>query len=701
MPIPAFSPIDTPTDLAGDVDWRGFRSRPPAETLPPGIGRYSENVRCERETVRTRAGLTAVATDLVLANPPAVLDFDLPTQIAVSSMTRAGATVTVNTATAHNFTTGFIVGIAGADQTDYNGDWSVTVTGASAFTFSIGAATPATPATGTIVAAKGLRLFEVYTDSVRAACVYTDNDNTEHHLLAAGRSAFVCTQGTSSTELAYPAGEIIDPGAPAQLVPYLGYVYLFRGRSAGPELAIASITRAGATVTVTTTPAHNLATNDWVRLPNAAEEDYRGVWQVTVTSGTVFTYNIGAAVPVSPSSAPGLCYKVRPVLRWDRNLANAFVVETSGGAPEAGHIRMPPADWALPYNDQLWLPYTRQQMIRSDFNVAGVYDLGALLRFKEGSADWVVAAYAGPLTDEPGTIGPRLLVFMRKSRFLLYLNATTLATDAKKELPGAIGCTARQTVQTCGNYVAWLSDQGVQLANLDRELAMLTTTKPLSQEIQDLISRINWTYAGNAVAAYHNNRYHLAVPLDSATTNSAVLVFNFLNTGPDAPWGEWESIDLFPGDFDITALQVANYSGRQQLHAVSANGFVYALETGEVDQYGAPGLTLGSYQIAGVFLGRRMTFGTLETKRFIAARIDVNLGAAAQVIAKFTTLNPDRERTLKDLTATGAEDVTIAKRIGMRGISGALDLYLPAGRPTIKAVTVEAAGGKANTRTRE
>jgi hypothetical protein len=696
-----FSPLDTPSDTAGDTDWRGFRSRPPAEILPPGIGRFAQNVRCDRSKLQPRAGAAVVATDLVLVNPPAVLDFDLPTEIAISSMTRVGATVTVETATPHLLTTADIAGIEGADQPDYNGDWTVTVTDGTHFTFNIGAATPATPATGTIVCAKGLRLFELYADRVRAACVYTDDDNTEHHLLAAGRSAFVCTQGQSSAEIAYPAGEIIDTDAPADLVPFLDVVLLFRGRSAGPELEIDTITFSTPTVTVTTVEDHELATGDWVRVPSAAEEDYRGVWQITVTGAKTFTYELAAGSPTSPSASPGICYKVRPVLQWDRDIANDFVPVTTGGAPEVGHIRMPPADWALPYNDQLWLPYTRQQMVRSDFNAADVFDLGALLRFKEGSADWLIAAYAGPLTDEPGTIGPRLLVFMRKCRFLLYLNPTTLATDAKKELPGAIGCTARRSVQTCGDFVAWLSDQGVQLANLGRELALLTATKPLSADIHDQIDRINWAYAGNAVAAYHNNRYFLAVPLDDSTTNNAVLVFNFLNTGPDSQWGEWESLDIYPGDFDITALQVAEYSGRQQLHAVSANGFVYALEIGEIDQYGGPGGVLGEYDIEGIYLGRRLQFNTLETKRFMIARIDVDLEATAQVIAKFTTLNPDVTRVLKDYTADAPEDVTISKRISMKGVSGAVDLYLPVGRPTVKAVTVEAAGGKSNTHDKE
>lgn len=68
---------------------------------------------------------------------------------SVTSMTRSGSTVTV-TSTNHGLRTEDFVEIIGANETDYNGDWQVTVTGADTFTFDIGGLTPGTPATGTI-----------------------------------------------------------------------------------------------------------------------------------------------------------------------------------------------------------------------------------------------------------------------------------------------------------------------------------------------------------------------------------------------------------------------------------------------------------------------------------------------------------------------------------------------------------------------
>lgn len=79
--------------------------------------------------------------------------------VAVSSMTRSGSVVTVTTSSPHGFyyagqsttETASVVRISGAAETAYNGDWKVaSVVSTTVFTFNIGAATPATPATGSI-----------------------------------------------------------------------------------------------------------------------------------------------------------------------------------------------------------------------------------------------------------------------------------------------------------------------------------------------------------------------------------------------------------------------------------------------------------------------------------------------------------------------------------------------------------------------
>lgn len=83
--------------------------------------------------------------------------------VAVSSLTRSGSVVTVTTSAPHGFSmlgstsggasVGPVAQISGANEADYNGRWRVTgVISTTVFTFNIGAATPASPATGSITA---------------------------------------------------------------------------------------------------------------------------------------------------------------------------------------------------------------------------------------------------------------------------------------------------------------------------------------------------------------------------------------------------------------------------------------------------------------------------------------------------------------------------------------------------------------------
>ncbi|HWP59544.1 MAG TPA: hypothetical protein VNL14_16750 [Candidatus Acidoferrales bacterium] len=68
----------------------------------------------------------------------------------ITSITRSGTTATVTAAVAHNLATGDSVVIVGADLAAYNGQKTITVTGANTFTYGAVSGNPATPATGSI-----------------------------------------------------------------------------------------------------------------------------------------------------------------------------------------------------------------------------------------------------------------------------------------------------------------------------------------------------------------------------------------------------------------------------------------------------------------------------------------------------------------------------------------------------------------------
>jgi hypothetical protein len=74
---------------------------------------------------------------------------------SVSSITRSGSVATVTTAAAHGYASDQSVAISGAVETQYNGTFTITVTGTDTFTYAV-TGTPTTPATGTILAKRGV-----------------------------------------------------------------------------------------------------------------------------------------------------------------------------------------------------------------------------------------------------------------------------------------------------------------------------------------------------------------------------------------------------------------------------------------------------------------------------------------------------------------------------------------------------------------
>lgn len=117
-------------------------------------------------TINGVTGSLITALDAILVNGYG--------QVNVSSITRSGTTATVTTATAHGFSTGDVALITGAAETEYNGEFVVTVTGGTSFTYDV-AGSPATPATGTITSKRAPAGF-TKTFSGTNKAVYRSND---------------------------------------------------------------------------------------------------------------------------------------------------------------------------------------------------------------------------------------------------------------------------------------------------------------------------------------------------------------------------------------------------------------------------------------------------------------------------------------------------------------------------------------------
>jgi len=121
------------------------------------------------------------------------------------TLTRSGTTVTATTTSAHGLVKLAKYTVSGANESDYNGEFSITVTGASEFTYEI-VGTPASPATGTITGSiAGSGWTKAYSGTDKAA--YLQGSGGNGHYLRIDD-----TGTTSSRCVGYEAMSDIDTG---------------------------------------------------------------------------------------------------------------------------------------------------------------------------------------------------------------------------------------------------------------------------------------------------------------------------------------------------------------------------------------------------------------------------------------------------------------------------------------------------------
>jgi len=294
---------------------------------------------------------------------------------------------------------------------------------------------------------------------------------------------------------------------------------------------------------------------------------------------------------------------------------NNFVVTLGGKQPvSGGFIHMPDPPWGVYHEGRLIVPYRRSktvgdnidELVFSDIFDTNTYDpIINQLRFGSGSADKIIGV--SPF------ISDRLLVFCQNSVHVVNGISGDLEDLTKFEVTREVGCVSRRSIVPVGNQVLWLSQQGIYSVSYGAELNLMSNSVPLSEPIEPWIRLINWENAYKSVGAYHDNRYFLAVPMGTSTTNNVILVYNFLNQG-------WESIDTMPDNFDIENIIPVRFRGRQELFVTNEVGGVHRYEF----NVGTDSFSLGSGSnqntfIEGKMVTRRYTFNTFDTKKFARA----------------------------------------------------------------------------------
>ena len=492
-------------------------------------------------------------------------------------------------------------------------------------------------------------------------------------------------------DVSYPGG--VTLGGDVDAIQALDKVLVFRdGQTAWEWDGIVAGANAFAEVSTTPTAVTVDSGTD-----NAVVVD--GV--VTVTNGAGHGRSTGDVVTVYFADDSGLVegdkYEIvlgdsgglNPTTKYSFNaeIADGTYSLTLGGKQPlgGGYIAMPDPAWGVYHENRLIVPYARSldsggttddELIFSDiFDIETFDPIRHQFRMGAGSADSLVGV--SPLLND------RLLVLNRNSVHVISGVSGSLNDATRTEITREVGCVARKTIAEVGGTIMWLSDQGVYSVTYGQELNLIANSIPVSEPIENLIRQINWEYAENAVAAYADNRYFLAVPYGSSTVNNTVFVYNFLNQG-------WESVDTYPDGFNIKDMLVVPYNGKNTVFFLNEDGAVHQTEFNVgVDYYQNDASSTQTKNIDGQGLGRSFNFGTHDIKRFNRASCLVdgsNNTGTLQLQAVLT--DPNRTTEIENRNIFAGQDYTLKNRIGKRGY--ALQMKWATNTAKIRGYTVEA-----------
>ena len=227
----------------------------------------------------------------------------------IDSITNVGTLATLTTASAHGLSTGAKVSITGADPTEYNGIYTITVTSSTTFTYSM-TATPTGSATTMGVYAIGI------SDEVNTLMNYS-GANTEVLFAVAGDTIYDTSTNPATVAL---TGLLSDKFQYVNIANQGGH-YLVAVNGIDPALiyngtewlkiagtntvyGITSITHVGAVATLTTASPHNLITGNQITVTGAVPAAYNGTYKITVTGASTFTYTM-ASTPATDATTVG------------------------------------------------------------------------------------------------------------------------------------------------------------------------------------------------------------------------------------------------------------------------------------------------------------------------------------------------------------------------------------------------------------
>lgn len=522
----------------------------------------------------------------------------------------------------------------------------------------------------------------------------------------------------------YPTGRFVDANIIVESIQALDKIVIFRGQYddvvyAG-TISNASISNgATGTITVTTSVPHGYTTGNEVTVRQSlynVESTTDGNYVITVVTPTTFTFQwtntTGSTFQAHTNHGPCTATKGKPPLIWDSATTQFIVADQAYVAPSSGTAltyitkSLPPAEFGFYYQNRIVAKYTNHQLVVSDvLSFQTDIQFNAFL-INQGGNDIIVGCLPW--------IENQFLVFMRNSIYIAFLDPRFDITQTDKSqitvVTTELGCLARKTIVNAGQYVFFLSTKGIYLLTPQLDLKVIGNTMPLSEAISDFFAGLDYSIVGNSVAAYYDNRFFVALPIEDdanpTARNNRIAIYNTLNKN-------WESIDVYPVGLNADNLVVASYEYQKRLYILT--NFAGALQFGGVflteeiengDFYtgASSGVALpfslpadlnsGGLinQIDAFVKTREFTMSSLSEKRFSRGEFQFNNVQQDSVIISASMHDPDSTQTILAYQFSGNSDGTLRPRIAMRGSGADFTIQFSSGRPALKGVTIHGIG---------
>ena len=225
--------------------------------------------------------------------------------------------------------------------------------------------------------------------------------------------------------------------------------------------------------------------------------------------------------------------------------------------------------------------------------------------------DRATHVYSMTVGAERGIVGVRdmgLLCFGADAVYGINPSVVPAATDLPEKILD-IGCIASNTICQVADDVFFLASDGVRgVFRSQQDKLQMGESFPLSFNLKTQYDSISWNYISKACATYYDNKYLLALPVNSSTHNNQVWVYYPATKS-------WTVID----DWCVGAWAKVQFSGEERLFYIdSSDDMVYRAFYGNNNN---------SEAITSIFIGREEDFGQpLVTK--VGGEIEIEAEAA-------------------------------------------------------------------------